>query len=106
MFIPTREEPGIGHETGPHLSSSRPEVSERSAVIFKPAPSAMTSGRKKTAWVLQFERQTPQYTEPLMGWTSDDDPLASVELDFDTRESATAFARRQGLRYRVQDSDS
>ena len=43
----------------------------------------------------------PLYTEPLMGWTSEDDPLASVQLEFGSRAAATAFARRQGLQYRI-----
>src|SRR4051812_48205920 len=73
------------------------------AVIYKPAPSPMTSGRAHTAqWKLRFERRSPPCIEPLMGWTGDDDPLAQVELSFPSAEAAIAYARRQGLPYTVQ----
>jgi ETC complex I subunit conserved region len=73
------------------------------AVIYKPAPSPMTSGRAHTAqWKLRFERRSPPCIEPLMGWTGDDDPLTQVELSFPSVESAIAYARRQGLQFSVQ----
>ena len=72
------------------------------AVIYRPARSAMTSGRGRTKrWVLRFERRLPLNIEPLMGWTADDDPMAGVELKFDSLKSAIRFAERQGLDYRV-----
>jgi hypothetical protein len=37
-----------------------------------------------------------------MGWTADDDPMADVELRFDSLRSAIRFAERQRLSYRVQ----
>jgi ETC complex I subunit conserved region len=73
------------------------------AVIYRPAPSPMTSGRaRRQRWKLRFERRYPQYVEPLMGWTADDDPLTQVELSFPSAESAVAYARRQGLQYTVE----
>ncbi|HEY9012733.1 MAG TPA: NADH dehydrogenase ubiquinone Fe-S protein 4 [Devosia sp.] len=54
-------------------------------------------------WVLTFERQKPQRIEPLMGWTSDNDPMVQVRLSFPTREAAVAYAERQGLDYRILD---
>jgi hypothetical protein len=72
-------------------------------VIYRPARSAMTSGRRRTKhWILRFERRRPQYIEPLMGSTADDDPVADVELRFDSLRSAIRYAERQGLSYRVQ----
>jgi hypothetical protein len=73
------------------------------AVIYRPARSAMTSGKARTHdWKLRFERRTPPFIEPLMGWTSGDDTLTQVELSFPTVESAIAYAQRQGLTYTVQ----
>src|SRR5579859_8173496 len=71
------------------------------AVIYKAAPSPMTFARAaKRQWKLRFVRRTPPYVEPLMGWTADDDTLASqVELSFPSRDAAVAYARRQGLNY-------
>jgi hypothetical protein len=73
------------------------------AVIYKPAPSPMTSGRAHAQqWKLRFERRSPPYIEPLMGWTGGDDTLTQVELSFPSAESAIAYARRQGVQYTVQ----
>jgi len=73
------------------------------ARIFRPSRSVMTSGRARTKrWRLAFERRTPPYIEPLMGWTGGDDTLAQIELNFPTLEAAIAYAERQGLAYRVE----
>jgi hypothetical protein len=77
------------------------------ACIFRPARSAMTSGKARTrGWRLVFERRSAPYVEPLMGWTADDDPLAAVELSFPTLRAAVHYAERQGLPYVVQRSRS
>ncbi len=53
------------------------------AHIFRPARSAMTSGKARSKdWRLIFERRSAPYLEPLMGWTGDSDPLSTVELSF------------------------
>ena len=76
----------------------------RRAVIYKPARSAMTSGRAGTKrWLLEFEPQSPPFIEPLMGWTGSTDPLAPMRLTFPNREAAIAFAKRQGWDYEVHD---
>jgi hypothetical protein len=76
------------------------------ARIYKPSRSVMTSGKAGTkAWRLVFERRTPPFIEPLMGWTGGDDTLAQVELEFTTREAAVRYAERQGLRYTVEPAD-
>ena len=73
------------------------------AIIYKPARSAMTSGKARTReWKLRFERRSPPVIEPLMGWTAGEDTLTQVELTFSTVEAAIAYARRQGLHFMVQ----
>lgn len=73
------------------------------ARISKPSRSVMTSGKARTkSWVLRFDRRTPPFIEPLMGWTGGDDTLVQVELSFPTLESAIAYAERQGLTYVVE----
>jgi hypothetical protein len=52
-------------------------------------------------WLLRFERRTPRFVDPLTGWTGGGDILAQVALTFPTRESAVAYAERQGLAYAV-----
>ena len=83
-----------------HCSIFPPDAA---ACIFRPSRSVMTSGRARTkSWRIAFERRTPPYIEPLMGWTGGDDTLAQIELSFPTLESATAYAERQGLAYQVE----
>ncbi|SRR6266436_4144411 len=73
------------------------------AVIYRPARSAMTSGRANTRrWRLRFERRSAPYVEPLMGWTGGDDTLAQVELTFPSPEAAIAYARREGFKFVVR----
>jgi NADH dehydrogenase ubiquinone Fe-S protein 4 len=77
------------------------------AVIYRPARSAMTSGKASTRqWKLRFERRVPPVIEPLMGWTAGDDTLAQVELTFSSAEAAVAYARRQGLNFIVQGANN
>jgi hypothetical protein len=79
---------------------------DAAAIIYRPARSAMTSGKANTRlWKLRFDRRTPPFIEPLMGWTGGDDPLAQVELTFPTRDAAVAYAKRQGLTFIVQSQD-
>jgi len=73
------------------------------ARIYKPARSAMTSGKVRTkGWRLRFEARTAPFIEPLMGYTGGSDTLTQVELGFPTLESAIRYAERQGLAYVVQ----
>lgn len=98
---------GIGHNGGPAWGPSSSIPSDATAVIYRAAPSAMTSGRIQTpAWVLRFERRTAPFIEPLMGWTGGDDPLVQVNIQFPTSATAIAFAERQGWRYRVEGTQS
>ena len=72
------------------------------ARIFKPAKTAMQSGRAQTRkWVLEYEPATPRRPEPLMGWASAEDPLDQVSLRFATLDEAIAFAEKRGLDYTV-----
>jgi hypothetical protein len=76
------------------------------AVIYKPARSAMTSGKARTRdWKLRFEPRSRPLIEPLMGWTGCDDTLSQIELTFPSAAAAVAYARRQGLRYLLQGAD-
>lgn len=74
----------------------------RRAVIYKPAKSAMTSGRAGSKrWLLEYEAQSAPFIEPLMGWTGTADPMARMRLTFPSLQAAIAYARRQGLDYVV-----
>jgi hypothetical protein len=75
------------------------------AVIFKPAKTAMQSGRAKIhEWVLEYEPQSPKVVDPLMGWTGSSDMKADqLSLKFPTREAAIDYAERHKIAYRVED---
>jgi len=81
-----------------------PAPLRRRAVIYKPAKSAMTSGRAGTKqWRLEYEQQSAPFIEPLMGWAGSTDPMAHLWLSFPSREAAVAYAERQGLEYEVRE---
>ena len=72
------------------------------ARIFKPAKTAMQSGRAASeAWVLEYEPEAPRTADPLMGYTSSVDTRRQVRLTFESREQAIAYAERHGIPYRV-----
>ena len=76
------------------------------ARIYKPAKTAMQSGFGNTkGWVLDFEPEAPRRVEPLMGWTSSGDTRQQVQLWFDSKEEAIAYATREGIAYRVEEPE-
>ncbi|MFD1694059.1 ETC complex I subunit [Roseibium aestuarii] len=74
------------------------------ARIYRPAKTAMQSGKAKTQrWVFEFEPEMARSVEPLMGYTSSADMKAQVRLTFETKEDAIAYARRNGIPHRVEE---
>lgn len=74
------------------------------ARIYRPAKTAMQSGRAKTQnWVLEFEPEQPRSVEPLMGYTSSGDMRQQLRLKFPTRDDAIAYAERNNIPYTVFD---
>jgi hypothetical protein len=62
----------------------------------------MQSGRGNTRqWVLEHELASPRRPDPLMGWASTDDTLSQVQLGFETKEQAIAYAENNGIPYQV-----
>ncbi len=72
------------------------------ARIYKPAKTAMQSGRAKTrSWLLDYEPEEPRVVESLMGWTSSGDMKSQLRLSFDTKEEAIAYCERHGIAYQL-----
>ncbi len=70
------------------------------ARIYRPSKNTMQSGLAKTKlWVLEYERETRQGPEPLMGWTACGDTNNQVRLKFATQEQAIGYAQEQGWEY-------
>ena len=64
--------------------------------LYQPAKTAMQSGRAKTArWLIEYEPETPNRPDPLMGWISGD-TLNQVRIPFETEAEARAFAEKKG----------
>ena len=73
-----------------------------SAKIYRPAKTAMQSGKAKThLWVLEFDQEKPRKIDPMMGYTSSADTQQQVKLTFESQEQAEAYAKRKGIEYRV-----
>jgi hypothetical protein len=72
------------------------------ARIFRPSKNAMQSGWAKThRWVLKFEQLSSRTVEPLMGYTSTADTRQQLNLAFDSKEDAIAYAKRNNIDYQV-----
>lgn len=68
--------------------------------IFRPAKSAMQSGRGKTAkWLIEAELESARTPEPLMGWISSEDTLNQLRLKFSSAEEAVNYAEKHGWAY-------
>lgn len=71
--------------------------------IYKPAKTAMQSGRAKTeGWVLEFEPADVGRPDPLMGWAGSRDTRKQVQMRFHTEEEAIAYARKHGYTFTVE----
>ena len=72
------------------------------AVIYSPTKSSMQSGMRNTNhWKIKFDNDGSRYTEPLMGWTASRDMLQEVQLKFDSKEEAIAFANKNNIQYEI-----
>lgn len=71
------------------------------AIIRRPASSPMQSAPRRRHWVLEFQSGRAPRLEPLMGWTSGEDPVRGIRLVFPDAESAIRFAEAKEWRYLV-----
>ena len=73
----------------------------KKAKIYKPAKTAMQSGKKNTRkWLLEFDTLNND-TSPLMGWVSSNDTMSEVKLEFDTKDQAISYAKKNNLDYYI-----
>jgi len=74
------------------------------ARIYQPAKTAMQSGEANTRhWLLEFTPSEPRLVDPLMGWTGSGDTQSQVQMRFDSKDAAVAYAERHGIAYRVEE---
>ena len=55
-------------------------------------------------WHLDYEPESRQTADPLMGYASSVDMRQQVRLTFATREEAVQYAERNGIPYRVAEA--
>lgn len=74
------------------------------ALIHQPARNAMQSGTKKTLkWIIEFPKHAQRLTDPLTGMSGATDMLQQLNMEFESKESAIAYAKSKSIPYRVID---
>ena len=73
----------------------------RKAKIYKPSKSAMQSGNKKfDKWIVEFITDQPGIN-PLMGWESSTDTYSELKLEFNNKELAIEYAKKNKINYEI-----
>tara|TARA_Y100000741_G_scaffold167813_1_gene127008 strand:+ start:443 stop:724 length:282 start_codon:yes stop_codon:yes gene_type:complete len=73
----------------------------KKAKIYKPSKTAMQSGLKKfDKWVVEFLTKEPGIN-PLMGWESSTDTYSELNLQFQTKELAIEYAKRNKIDFEI-----
>jgi NADH dehydrogenase (ubiquinone) Fe-S protein 4 len=73
----------------------------KKAKIYIPTKSAMQSGKGNVKkWILEFETQDTGIN-PLMGWETSTDTMSEVKLEFDSKELAIDFAKKNNIEYYI-----
>ena len=73
----------------------------KKAKIYKPSKTAMQSGVKKyDKWIVEFITDDPGIN-PLMGWESSTDTYSELNLEFDTKELAVEYAKKNKIQYEI-----
>ena len=72
------------------------------ARIYQRPKSAMSSGKARMdEWVLEFEQSEARRADPLMGWTGSGDTQVQVQMKFESKDAAQAYAAKHGISARV-----
>ena len=72
------------------------------AKIFKPAKTAMQSGRSKfNKWVLKFSDKKNQLKDTMMGWNGGGSTISQIELKFSSKEEAVSYAKKNSIDYEI-----
>ena len=73
----------------------------KKAKIYKPAKTAMQSGKRNTKnWLLEFDTLNTG-VNPLMGWETSKDTMSEVKLQFSTKEQAINYAKKNNIIYYI-----
>ena len=73
----------------------------KKAKIYKPSKTAMQSGIKKfDKWIIEFITDDPGIN-PLMGWESSTDTYSELKLEFENKDLAVEYAKKNKLDYEI-----
>ena len=73
----------------------------KKAIIYKPSKTSMQSGVKKyNKWIIEFLTEKPGIN-PLMGWESTTDTYSEIKLEFNNKESALEYAKKNKITYEL-----
>jgi len=78
----------------------------KKAKIYKPSKTAMQSGTKKyEKWIIEFVTEKPG-TNPLMGWESSIDTYSELRLEFNSKNLAIVYAKKNKIDYELIESNT
>ena len=73
----------------------------KKAKIYKPSKTAMQSGTKKyDKWIIEFITENPGIN-PLMGWESSTDTYSELKLEFNSKDLAIEYAKKNKINYEL-----
>ena len=73
------------------------------AKIYKPAKTAMQSGKRNSKnWLLKFDTSNSEIN-PLMGWVSSNDTMSEVKLKFFTKQQAIDYAKKNNIDFYIKE---
>ena len=73
----------------------------KKAKIYKPAKTAMQSGKRNTKnWILEFDTLNTGIN-PLMGWETSQDTMSEIQLEFTNKDQAINYAKKNNIDYYV-----
>ena len=73
----------------------------KKAYIYKPAKTSMQSGKAKTKkWLLKFDDGRGGIN-PLMGWESSSNTLLELNLEFQSKDDAVRYAKKNNIDYEL-----
>lgn len=94
-------EPTLDPDTVQAFTGTPAEMLETRVVkIYQPSQGVQNANQNTLVWKMQWEdAQTERWSNPLMGWTSTNDPLSNTHmtLEFDSAESAARFCMHNGV---------
>ncbi len=73
----------------------------KKAKIYKPAKTAMQSGKRNVKnWLLEFDTLNTGIN-PFMGWESSKDTMSEIRLKFSTKDQAINYAKKNNIDYYI-----